>query len=172
MEVSSNSDPARLAWYAVRVHAQCEKRVRDALTRKGCECLLPTYRERRKWSDRTKIIELPLFPGYVFSRFDVEKRLPILKTPRVMGVAGLGRIPQPLDADEIEQIRKVTAVDHPAKPWPFLKVGQRVRITAGPLAGVEGLLAQRRGEARVVLNVSLLEQAISVLVESDSVRPI
>ena len=159
-------------WYAIHVKSNHEKKTADALTRKGYECLLPSYRERRKWSDRTKVIELPLFPGYVFSRFDVEVRLPILKTPGVLSVAGIGRVPQPLDTHEIEQIKKVTAVDHPAQPWPFLKVGQRVRITAGPLTGVEGLLAQARGETRVVLSVTLLGKAISVQVESDAVRPI
>jgi transcription antitermination factor NusG len=146
--------------------------VADTLTSKGYDCLLPSYREKRKWSDRTKVLELPLFPGYVFSRFDVEVRLPILTTPGVVAVAGLGRIPQPLDPHEVEQIRKVTAVGHPAQPWPFLKIGQRVRITAGPLTGVEGLLMQRRGETRVVLSVSLLQKAIAVQVESDAIRPV
>ena len=161
-----------LPWYAIHVRAKFEKAAAESLTRKGYECLLPSYRERRNWSDRTKVLELPLFPGYVFSRFDVEVRLPILQTPGVLAVAGVGRIPQPLDSMEIEQIRKVTAIDHPAQPWPYLKVGQRVAITAGPLAGVEGLLAQVRGETRVVLQVSLLEQAISVVVDSDGVRPL
>src|SRR5260370_27969005 len=97
-------------WYAVCVRSQYEKRVADALKSKGWDCLLPSYREKRKWSDRTKILELQLFPGYVFSRFDVEARLPILTTPGVLAVAGLGRIPQPLDPHEVDQIRKVTAV--------------------------------------------------------------
>jgi transcriptional antiterminator NusG len=159
-------------WYAVCVRSQHEKRVFDALRSKGFDCLLPTYREKRKWSDRTKILELPLFRGYVFSRFDVEKRLPILTTPGVLAVAGFGRIPQPLDPHEVEQIRKVTATGYPAQPCPFLKVGQRVRITAGPLTGVEGLLMQRRGQTKVVLSVTMLEKAISVHVESDSIRTI
>ena len=159
-------------WYAIHVKSKHEKKTADALTRKGYECLVPSYRERRKWSDRTKVIEFPLFPGYVFSRFDVEVRLPILKTPGVLAVAGIGKVPQPLDAHEIEQIQKVAAANHPAQPWPFLKVGQRVRIMAGPLTGVEGLLSQLRGETRVVLTVSLLEKAISVQVESDAIRPL
>ncbi len=159
-------------WYAVCVRSQYERRVADALTSKGYDCLLPSYREKRKWSDRTKVLELPLFPGYVFSRFDVDLRLPILTTPGVLVVAGLGRIPQPLDSHEVEQVRKVTVVGYPAQPWPFLKIGQRVRITAGPLTGVEGLLVQRRGETRVVLSVAVLEKAISVQVESDAIRPL
>src|SRR5690242_6825180 len=96
-----------LPWYAIHVRSKCEKKAADALARKGYECLLPVYRERRKWSDRTKVVELPLFPSYVFSRFDVEVRLPILKTPGVLAVAGIGRIPQPLDPAEIDQVRKV-----------------------------------------------------------------
>jgi transcription antitermination factor NusG len=165
-------DQNQLPWYAVHVRGQHEKRVAEALTGKGYECLLPSYRERRKWSDRTKVLDLPLFPGYVFSRFDVDMRLPILTIPGVIGIVGVGKTPEPLDPLEIEQIRKVASVGHPAQPWPFLKVGQRVRITAGALTGVEGILAQRRGETRVVLSVSLLQKAISVQVDSDAVRPI
>jgi transcription antitermination factor NusG len=170
MDVPPVPNGNHLPWYALCVRSKYEKRVADALTSKGYDCLLPIYREKRKWSDRTKILELPLFPGYVFSRFDVEVRLPILTTPGVLTVAGIGRIPQALDPDEVEQIRKVAAVGAPAQPWPFLKIGQRVRITAGPLMGVQGLLMQRRGETKVVLSVSLLEKSIAVQVESDSIR--
>ena len=165
-------DHAKFPWYAVQVRAQHEKRVAESLTGKGCECLLPSYRERRKWSDRTKVLDLPLFPGYVFSRFDVDVRLPILTIPGVVGIVGIGKTPQPLDPREIEYIRKVTSVGAPAQPWPFLKVGQRVRITAGALTGVEGILVQRRSETRVVLSVSLLQKSISVQVDSDAVRPV
>jgi transcription antitermination factor NusG len=172
MDIPPGPEESLLPWYAVCVRSKYERRVADALTSKGYQCLLPNYREKRKWSDRTKILELPLFPGYVFSRFDVEVRLPILTTPGVVAVAGIGRIPQPLDPHEIDQIRKVTAVGHPAEPWPFLKIGQRVLITAGALSGVEGLLMQRRSETRVVLCVSLLQKAISVQVDSDAIRPV
>lgn len=171
MDVRRSPNENCFPWYAVCVRSKHEKQVTDALTSKGYDCLFPSYREKRKWKDRTKVLELALFPGYVFSRFDVELRLPILTTPGVQAVAGLGRIPQPLDPHEVEQLQKITAVGYPAQPWPFLKIGQKVRITAGPLTGVEGLLVQRRGETRVVLSVSVLEKAISVLVESDAIRP-
>ena len=164
--------PSDLAWYAVHVRAQAEKKVADALSMQGYECLLPTYRERRKWSDRDKILELPLFPGYVFSRFDVRRRLPILKTTGVLGILGTGAIPQALDPAEIDRIQTVTKTGFPAQPWPFLKTGQKVRIMAGPLTGVEGLLVARRGRARVVLSVTQLGRSIAVQVESDAVRPV
>lgn len=170
MDAPTVTNGNKLPWYALCVRSKYEKRVADALTSKGYDCLLPVYREQRKWSDRTKTLELPLFPGYVFSRFDVEVRLPILTTPGVLTVAGIGKIPQPLDPNEVDQIRLVTAVGHPAQPWPFLKIGQKVRIIAGPLTGVHGLLMQRRGETKVVLSVSLLEKSIAVQVESDSIR--
>ncbi len=167
------ADPqTTLSWFAVHVRSKYEQKVLDALQQKGYECLLPVYREQRKWSDRTKVVELPIFPGYVFSRFDVGVRLPILTTPGVIGVAGVGKVPQPIDPQEIGHIQRVSASGQPAQPWPFLKMGQRVQITAGPLAGVEGLLVQKRGESRVVLSVSLLEKSMSVQVESDAIRPI
>jgi len=172
METASDLVSHGLAWYAVHVRAQTEKKVAAALTSQGYECLLPIYRERRKWSDRTKILELPLFPNYVFARFDVMLRLPILKTPGVLGIVGRGRIPQALDSDEIARIQTVTRTDYPAQPWPYLKTGQRVRITAGPLTGVEGLLVGSRGAARVVLSVTELGRSIAVQVESDAVRAV
>lgn len=159
-------------WYAVHVRAKHEKRVATALSGKGYECLLPSYREKRQWSDRTKTLELPVFPGYVFSRFDVEVRMPILTTPGVLAVAGLGRIPQPLEEREIEQIRRVANSGLPVQPWPYLKIGQVVRVTAGPLIGIEGLLVQRRGETRVVLSVTQLERSMSILLDADCVRPV
>ena len=164
------SPGAGLPWYAVQVRAHNEQKTAKALVSKGYECLVPVYRQRRKWSDRTKIVELALFPGYLFSRFDVQKRLPVLTTDGVISVVGIGKTPHPLDPHEMEQIRMVVDLNHPALPCPFLKVGQRVRITAGPLTGVQGLLAQRRGETRVVLTVSVLEKAISVQVESDAIQ--
>ena len=161
---------AELLWYAVQVRPRHEKKVEEALVRKGYECLLPIYRVKRKWSDRTKTLELPLFPGYVFSRFDVQVRLPILKTPGVLGIVGVARTPHPIDETEISQILAVHRSGEPAKPFPFLKVGQRVRITAGPLTGVEGLLAQHRNEAHVVLSITILQKSISVHVDSDSIK--
>jgi transcriptional antiterminator NusG len=165
-------DHSQFPWYAVQVRLQHEMRVAESLVGRGYEYLLPSYRERRKWSDRTKILDLPLFPGYVFARFDVDLRLPILTILGVVGIVGIGKTPQPLDPREIERICKVASAGHPAQPWPFLKVGQRVRITAGALTGVEGVLVQRRSETRVVLCLSLLQQAISVQVDSDAVRPV
>jgi len=172
MAAAAHSIGLDFPWYALHVRAKYEKKVTDALAGKGYECLLPSYRQQRKWSDRDKTLELPLFPGYVFSRFDVEKRLPVLTTLGVVAIAGLGKVPQPLDEHEIEQVRRVTRVGYPAQPWPYLKIGQKVRITAGPLTGVEGLLQQRRGETRVVLSLTHLERSMSVLVDSDAVRPV
>jgi len=172
MATAVHSVPHEYPWYALQVRSKYEKRVTDALKGKGYECLYPSYREKRKWSDRDKTLELPLFPGYVFSRLDVEERLPILTTPGVITIAGLGKIPQPLEEYEIEQVRRVVKTGYPAQPWPYLKIGQKVRITAGPLTGVEGLLLQRRGEARVVLSLTHLERSMSVLVDSDAVRPV
>jgi transcription antitermination factor NusG len=166
------ADVTEQPWYAVQVRTKYEKKVADALTGKGYECLLPIYRERRNWSDRTKVLELPVFPGYVFSRFDVEVRLPILTTPGVISVAGLGKIPQPLDEFEIEQIRRVTQLGYPALPAEYMKIGQKVRVTAGPLTGIVGILHERRGETRVVLSLTKLEKSMSIQVDADAIRAI
>src|SRR5580704_5645490 len=96
-------------WFAVRV--------------KGFEEFLPLYRDRRRWSDRFKWIELPLFPGYVFCRLDSENRLPILTIPGVLHFVGIGKTPVPIDDSEITAIQMATGSGLFAEPWPFLEVG-------------------------------------------------
>jgi transcription antitermination factor NusG len=135
------------------------------------DCLLPTYPERRRYSDRLKKVDTALFPGYVFCRFDPLRRLPILTTPGVEHVVGLGRVPHPVEEAEIEAIQQIMQSGVLAKPWPYLKVGHRVRIAEGSLAGIEGLLIQERGRDRLIVSVHLLQRSVSVEIDRDSIRP-
>lgn len=130
------------------------------------------YRSKRKWSDRTKELELPLFPGYLFCRFDFSNRLPILITPGVKLIVGFGKIPAPVSCDEIESLRKVVASGATATPWPYLSVGQRVQVRDGALAGVEGLLLQVKNSYRIVLSVDLLQRSVAVELDRASVAPV
>ncbi len=158
-------------WYALRVRSRYEHTVAAHLQGRGFESLLPLYKCRRRWSDRFKEIELPLFPGYVFCQFNSLNRLPILSIPGVVHVVGVGKTPLPIDESEIAAIQAAVKSRLPSQPWPFLKVGQRVRIEYGPLCGLEGILLDFRGSQRLVISVTLLQRSVAVQVDGAWVRP-
>jgi transcription antitermination factor NusG len=158
-------------WFALSVIPRKEKVAAQTLRLKGYEDFLPLYRVKHKWSDRVKEVELPLFPGYVFCRFDPNVRLPILKIPSVMSVLGLGKTPQPIPDSEISALQTVCKAGIHAVPCPFLTVGAKVRINEGPLAGVEGILVESKG-ARLILSVTLLQRSISVEVDTAWIAPV
>jgi transcription antitermination factor NusG len=161
-----------LPWFALQVRSRYEKNVAAFLDGKGYEWLLPTYRSRRRWSDRMKDVELPLFPGYLFCRFDPQDRLPILKTPGMISIVGTAKIPTAVSEAEIEALRTLVRSGLPRQPWPFLQVGQRVRIEHGSLFGLEGILLRHKGQDRLVLSISLLQRSTAVEIEGSWVSPI
>jgi transcription antitermination factor NusG len=167
METEKLSDP----WYALRVRSRFENTVATHLRGRGYEPLLPLYKSQRRWSDRSKEIELPLFPGYVICKFNPLNRLPILSIPGIVHVVGIGRTPVPIDESEIAAIQAAVKSGLPSQPWPFLQVGQRVRIEYGPLCGLEGILLDFRGRQRLVISVTLLQRSVAVQVDGAWVRP-
>jgi len=163
---------SRLYWYAIHTRVRHEKIVAQALADKGYEEFLPLCKCRRRWSDRTKELELPLFPGYIFCRFDLEHRLPILVTPRVEYIVGIGKVPFPVDEAEIVVLQSIVKSGLPAEPWPFLQVGQQVQIDYGPLEGVNGLLLALKKPCRLVVSVTLLQRSVAVEIDSAWVTPL
>src|SRR5215831_7427338 len=159
-------------WYALYVRSRHEKTVENSLRVKGYRVFSPSYRTKRKRVDRIAEIEVPLFPGYVFCQFDTSKRLPILMTPGVVGVVGRGNQPEPVDDTEIASIRTVALAGRPVQPWPFLRIGERIRLQAGPLAGVEGVFLRVKDECHLVVSITLLQRAVSVTIEKDAVAPL
>ncbi len=140
---------------------------------KGFEEFLPLYRSRRRWSDRVKELDLPLFPGYLFCRFDVQDRLlPILTTPGVISIVGAGKTPVAVSAEEIAAVQAIVRSGLPAQPWPCLAVGSTVFIERGPLAGIEGIALNVDKAYRLVVSVPLLQRAVAVEIERDWVRPV
>jgi transcription antitermination factor NusG len=112
-----------------------------------------------------------LFPGYVFCRLDVANRLPILSAPGVAAILGIAKKPTPLDEGEIAAIQATINSGLHSEPWPFLKLGQIVKIQNGPLMGVEGVLTDFKGQHRLVLSVTLLQRSVAVEVENAWVTP-
>ncbi len=161
-----------LPWFALSVKHQHEKAIEAALAHKGFEAFAPTYRSRRKWSDRTKEIELPLFSCYVFCRFAHEAKARVLQTPAISRVIDFGGIPAEIPAAEIDAIRAIVNSDLPARPWPNLKPGDRVRVERGPLRGIEGILMREKDALELVVTVELLQRAVAVHVDATSVVPI
>ena len=169
-------------WFALRVKSRHEKAVSCVVRNKGFEEFLPVYESCRRWSDRVKTLELPLFPGYVFCRLDPRQRLHLLTIPGALHFAGIGKTPAPIDDGEIAAIRTAVHSGLPTEPWPFLEVGRRVRLDNGPLAGLEGILMENSRQHRVVISVGLLRRSVAVsierhwaapidLTEGDSIRP-
>jgi len=161
-----------VAWYALQVRSRKEHYVASQIVGRGIECLLPTYKSSRKWSDRTKEIEQPLFPGYLFCRFDFQDRRPLITVPGVLQIVGNGRIATPVSDDEICALRLAVSSELPKQPWPYLEVGQRVRVNYGTLTGLEGILVNVKGNHRVVVSVTLLQRSVAMEVESAWLSPV
>ena len=159
-------------WYAIRVRSNFEKKSAELLRQKGLEEFLPTYRRRARWSDRTKWVDHPLFPGYLFCRFDPQNWLPVLQTPGVVHAVGFGGKPVPVEPAEMESLRTLVRSSLPLFPQAFLRVGQKVLIRSGPLAGVEGILQNFEKNCRIVVSITLLQRSVSAEIDAEWVSGI
>ena len=159
-------------WFAIRVKSRYEKLVASMARNKGFEEFLPLYQCRRRWSDRMKTVELPLFPGYVFCHVDPQNRLPLLTIPGVVHFVGVGRTPAPLEDAEIAAIQAAVRSGLSTEPWPFLEAGQHVRLEEGPLTGVEGIFVGTSKQDRLIVSLSLLKRSVAVTIERHWVTPV
>ena len=142
------------------------KLVAAILDSKGYEQYLPLYRRRRRWSDRVVTTEVPLFPGYVFCRFDIQRRSPVISTLGVVSIIGFGSAPEPIPDAEIEAIERVLQLVPALSRTRFSMSGQRVRIIQGALKDVEGILLRKKSDLRLVVSVSILQRSVSVEIDS------
>lgn len=159
-------------WFALQTRCRHENMVAIQLGGKGYEPFLPVHKSRRQWSDRIKEIELPLFPGYLFCRFDPLDRMPILVIPGVVQLVGFGKQPAPIEDAEIAALQATVHSGLPREAWPFQKIGQKVRVACGPLRGVEGILLNIKGSSRLILSVTLLQRSVAVEVDEAWVTPV
>lgn len=157
------------AWFALQVKCRYERFTANLVSQKGFEVFAPTYCGDTRPRLQKPESELPLFPGYVFARFDVLRRLPILTTPGVYSIVGYGKIPVAIPEDEVLTIRNAVTARMTVEPCSFLNVGTAVRITRGPLINREGILVENRGGCYVVLSVSTIERSVRVHVHRDDV---
>lgn len=159
-------------WFAAYTRSRHEKRVARHLQDREIEHFLPMYRTQHRWKDGTRaMVELPLFPGYLFVRVQRSERVSVLEVPGVVSMVGNASHLASLPDFEVEALRQ--GLDPlRTEPHPFLTMGQRVRIKTGALAGIEGIVVRKKGGYRVVLTLSLLMQSIAIEVDGDDVEPV
>jgi len=158
-------------WFAILARSGREKYATMLLENAGFECFLPISKSTRKWSDRMKDIEVPLFPGYLFCRMNPNDRLPVLTTPGVIQIAGIGKMPIPVEEHEIAAVRQIEKSGLSAMPWPYLRVGNTARIEEGPLRGVTGIVVKIKSALKLVLSIELLQRSIAVEIDRNWISP-
>jgi transcription antitermination factor NusG len=167
------SDASAVRWFALQVKSRHEAIAAAILENKGYDKFLPLCRSRRLWSDRIVHLDLPLFPGYVFCRFDPgDRSVPILTTPGVVRIVGIGGHAVPVDDAEIAAIQSIIKSGLAAEPWPYLQLGNIVRIQYGALSGLEGLLVEKRKRHRLVVSITILQRSVAVEIDSAWVTPV
>lgn len=170
-DLSMTSDFFQSKWYALFVRTNQEKRVAQGLGERGLEHLLPCYSSLKQWKDRKVLLEMPLFPGYVFVRLPLIERLRALTVPQVISLVGKKESPAAVSPEEMDWIRSgVTGGS--AEPHEYLQTGQRVMITEGVMRGMQGILVQKRNTMRVVVSLDSIARAFVVEVEATKVRVI
>jgi transcription antitermination factor NusG len=152
------------AWYPLQTRYQCEKKVDAALRHEGFESFAPMQLETRRWSDRTKLVEAPLFPGYTFVRMEAEPELliKVLRLPGLVRFVMSGRELVAVPNEEIETVRTLVQSSISYQPGPFPAVGERIRIHGGCLEGVEGILIAQTGRGEIVISVGAIQRSLKI----------
>lgn len=159
-------------WWALYTRHQHEKVVADMLLAKNFDVFLPLYSAARRWKDRQKVLSLPLFPGYVFVKGGLERRLQVITTPGVHMILCHGERIATIPDDQIETIRRTIDGAFRVEPHPFLKCGDRVRVSRGSLEGVEGILIRKKNVYRLIISVEMLAQSVAVEIDAADVKPV
>ena len=174
MEYRNWIAPDCAQWYAVRTRSRQEKAAATMLEALGVSHFLPLISQERQWSDRKKIVTVPIFPGYLFVRIMARSGLELCvrKVPGVVNFVGNQNGPSAIPEDEIQNVRALLSPAAKCFPCPFLKAGDRVRIVSGALAGVEGSYIRCGARSRVVVSVEIIQRSIAVDVSEYDVEPI
>jgi transcription antitermination factor NusG len=152
-------------WFALFVRTKYERTIGCNLTGKGYETYVPCHNVARTWADRIKITQVPLFPNYVFCRFDPKNRFPILTTPEVYSIVG----PTPIPVDELNAVQRMVEYGVSLSSAPALYEGETVRVIAGPLKGLDGTVVKLKNSWRLVISVALLQRGVAVEINRDDV---
>jgi transcription antitermination factor NusG len=161
------------AWFAVQTRPRHEKKVSAELQEKGVSAFLPLVSSTRQWSDRSRVVEMPLFPQYVFVRIaqTLQTRVSVLRTDGVTNFVGTRGIGVPIPDEQIERVQTVVARGIPVASHSFLNVGKRIRIRGGALDGLQGILTAVNGNQTLVVSVELIQRSIAIRIAGFSVEP-
>jgi len=165
METGSTTLEQTPRWFAVHTRHQHEQSVARALSSKGFSVFLPTYDAVHRWTDRKKYVKLPLFPGYLFFANEIGRQIHVLSTPGVNAIIKTGNVLAEISNDEIIAIRRMVESTLRVEPHPFINEGDLVRIKAGPLAGLEGIVSRKKDALRLVLSIRILGQSAAVEID-------
>jgi len=158
-----------IPWFALQTKPRNERQVERRLAHKGYECLLPTYRQKRRWSDRIVEVELPLFPMYVFCRFNPSALGKAISTPGVTCIVGFGGQPAEVKAEEIEALQLLAQNSLLREPWAYIPDGTLVQVETGPLTGAHGIICSGKDRRRLVISVTLLQRSVAVQLDENTV---
>jgi transcription antitermination factor NusG len=156
-------------WFALQTRPKNERKVERLLNQKRYDCFTPTYRSKRKWSDRIIEIDSPLFPGYVFCRFNSSALGKAIATQGVTRVVGFGGTPAEVAKEEVEALRVLAQTSFLREPWKYLPHGTLVLVETGPLAGVQGIICASEDKRRLVISVTLLQRSVAIQLDEDTV---
>jgi len=163
-----------LRWFAVQTRSRHEKKAHAELQEKGIQSFLPLFAEKHKWSDRQRVVEMPLFPQYLFVRIAVssDERIAVLRTNGVVGLVGTKGSGIAIPDVQVERIQRVIEQKIPYNPHLYLNVGKRIRIRGGALDGVEGILTAVNGDQTLVVSVELIQRSLAVRIAGFEVEPV
>ncbi len=151
-------------WFAVYTRSHHEKSVAQQLQGRGIEYFLPLYASARRWKDRVKVLQMPLFAGYLFVRIPQAQFLDVLQTHGVSTIVGSPK-PLPLEEMEIEQLRTWLSLSLAVEPNPYLRIGQLVRVRRGPLTDIEGILVRKKNGLRLVVSIDLIQRSVALEID-------
>jgi transcription antitermination factor NusG len=156
-------------WFALQTTPRNEKQVERLLTHKGYECCLPIYRQKRRWSDRVIEVELPLFPMYIFCRFNSSAIGKAIATPGVTRIVGFGGRSAEVKIEEIEALQLLSQSSLLREPWAYIPTGTLVQVETGPLTGAQGIFCSGDEKRRLVISVTLLQRSVAVQLDENTV---
>jgi transcription antitermination factor NusG len=156
-------------WFALQTKPRNEKQVERLLTHKGYECCLPMYRQKRRWSDRVIEVELPLFPMYVFCRFNSSAIGKAISTPGVTRIVGFGGQPAEVGVEEMEVLQLLSQSRLLREPWAYIPNGTLVQVETGPLTGAQGIFCFDVDRRRLVISVTLLQRSVAIHLDESTI---
>ena len=157
-------------WIVVRSKPRSEKVAHNELVKKNIEAYLPLLKERRKWSDRKKWVEFPLFSSYLFARIDIKDSIFVLQTRGVNTIVKFGKQIAIVQNSVIEAIRLAMEGGYQLEPVEYFVEGNQVEVIAGPMKGVKGIVAKLKGQNRLIIKIDAIQQALSIQIESKFIR--